>query len=52
MDLNDLRIDPEFEEKIPPLTEDEFLLLEQPRTFRISMRPLPGSVITSLAGEI
>ncbi len=29
MDLNDLRIDPEFEEKIPPLTEDEFLLLEQ-----------------------
>ena len=29
MDLNDLKIDPEFEEKIPPLTEDEFLLLEQ-----------------------
>ena len=29
MDLNDLRIDPEFEEKIPPLTEDEFSLLEQ-----------------------
>ena len=29
MDLNDLKIDPEFEEKIPPLTEDEFSLLEQ-----------------------
>lgn len=29
MDLNDLKIDPEFEEKIPPLTEDEFDLLEQ-----------------------
>ena len=29
MDLNNLKIDPEFEEKIPPLTEDEFSLLEQ-----------------------
>ena len=29
MDLNDLKIDPEFEEKIPPLTEEEFDLLEQ-----------------------
>ena len=29
MDLKDLKIDPEFEEKIPPLTEDEFSLLEQ-----------------------
>ena len=29
MNLKDLKIDPEFEEKIPPLTEDEFLLLEQ-----------------------
>lgn len=29
MDLKDLKIDPEFEDKIPPLTEDEFSLLEQ-----------------------
>ena len=29
MDLKDLKIDPEFKEKIPPLTEDEFSLLEQ-----------------------
>ena len=29
MDLKDLKIDPEFAEKIPPLTEDEFSLLEQ-----------------------
>ena len=37
MDLNDLRIDPEFEEKIPPLTEDEFLLLEQNITNTIKL---------------
>jgi len=30
MDLNDLKIDPEFEEKIPPLTEDEFSLKNSP----------------------
>lgn len=29
MDLNELKIDPEFEEKIPPLAEEEFELLEQ-----------------------
>ena len=29
MALKDLKIDPEFAEKIPPLTEDEFSLLEQ-----------------------
>ena len=26
--INELRIDPEFEEKIPPLTDDEFTQLE------------------------
>jgi hypothetical protein len=44
MDLNDLRIDPEFEEKIPPLTEDEFLLLEQNIV-------ADGEVIKDLAAE-
>ena len=29
MDLEDLKIDPEFEAAIPPLTEDEFDLLKQ-----------------------
>ena len=29
MDLEDLKIDPEFEAEIPPLTEDEFDLLKQ-----------------------
>ena len=29
MDLKDLKIDPEFEAEIPPLTEDEFDLLKQ-----------------------
>jgi len=29
MDLEDLKIDPEFEAEIPPLTEDELDLLKQ-----------------------
>ena len=28
MDLKDLKIDPQFAEKIPPLTEEEFTQLE------------------------
>jgi hypothetical protein len=29
VDLKDIKIDPEFEAEIPPLTEDEFDLLKQ-----------------------